>query len=292
MAPEAAPPRAAGSTTGARRLPTFLIIGANKSGTTSLYRYLQQHPQVYLPAVKEPHYFTYRHGVPGGEDNRERTLLLPPEAGELRTLDDYAGLFADARPEQVALGEASTGYLCGPAIPAAVRQALPDVRLVALLRDPADRAWSEFLMMRRLGQEGEASLLKILETRDEPRYVANGRYAAALTRWLGAFPRERLFLARFADFTRDTATVVRDIVAFIGADPATRIDTSGRFNTRNRREPTLDARTRAALIERLGPDIEQLEGLLDWDLSSWKTVRLRRWASWQRTLRSRLSRRP
>ena len=251
------------------RLPTFLIIGANKGGTTSLYHYLEEHPEVYMSPVKEPHFFTYHGHVPDTPDTTEATRLLPPEARRLRTLTDYAGLFEDAGPGQHALGEASTGYLCGEATPADVHAHLPAIKLVALLRDPAERAWSEFLMMRRLGQEPEGTLLDIICRPAGNRYLALGRYGEALERWYSVFPPDQIRVHLFEDFVNDTASVVTNILQFLGVDAGVRLDLSKHYNTRRGSEPRLDARTRAVLIEHFREDIQRLQGILNLDLGHW-----------------------
>jgi hypothetical protein len=251
------------------RLPTFLIIGAAKGGTTSLYHYLNDHPAVYMSPVKEPHYFSYHGRVPKTPDTQEITRLLPPETRQLRTMADYSGLFEGANSEHVALGEASTGYLCGAGTPANVRSHLPETKLIALLRDPAERAWSEFMMMRRFGQEPEGNLLNIVRQRVDTRYLALGQYAEALDRWYAEFPREQVRVHLFEDFTNDTATVVIDVLQFIDVDASVPLDLSTHHNNRQGNEPQLDAETRAALIEHFRQDIQRLEEILDRDLGHW-----------------------
>lgn len=251
------------------RLPNFLIIGAAKGGTTSLYHYLKSHPQVYMSPVKEPHFFTYHGHVPETPDTAEATRLLPHETRKLKTLADYSGLFKGARSKHLALGEASTGYLCGASTPADVRAYLPKVKLIALLRDPAERAWSEFMMMRRFGQEPEDSLLDISRRRVNTRYLALGQYGEALERWYAEFPRQQIRIHLFEDFASDTATVVTDAMQFIGVDASVPLNLDTHHNTREAHEPRLDAETRAALIEYYREDIQRLEGILGRDLRRW-----------------------
>lgn len=208
------------------RLPTFLIIGSAKCGTTSLYHYLKGHPEVYMSPVKEPHFLTYHGHVPETPDTSEATRLLPPETCQLRTLADYSGLFKGASSKHLALGEASTGYLCGASAPTNVRAYLPEAKLIALLRDPAERAWSEFMMMRRFGQESEGTLLDIVRGRANTRYLALGQYGEALGRWYAEFPREQFRIYLFEDFASDTAKVVTDVLQFIGVDASAPLDLS------------------------------------------------------------------
>ncbi|MFN8623864.1 MAG: sulfotransferase [Chloroflexota bacterium] len=264
-----APPRRAADPGQALKLPTFLILGANKGGTTSLHRYLAGHPQVFLPEEKEPHWFAPSRNA--GDDPhavRDADWLLPDGARSRLWLADYAALFAGARPEQVALGEASTGYLTTRPVPERVHAVLPDARFVAILRDPAQRAWSEFLMMRRLGQEAGTDLAAIVRERPDTRYLQLSRYAAGLEEWFRWFPRERFHLVRFEDFVWDTARVVRDILGHIGVDPSVPLDTSENWN-RGEGKVSLDPATHALLIEALRPDILRLQDLLGWQVPAW-----------------------
>jgi len=251
------------------RLPTFLIIGAPKGGTTSLYHYLNDHPAVYMSPLKEPHFFSGHGRVPKTTDTHENTWLLPPETHQLRTMADYSRLFEGANSEHVALGEASTGYLSGPTTPANVRSHLPEARLIALLRDPAERAWSDFMMMRRFRQEPEGSLLNIVRQRADTRYLELGQYGEALDRWYAEFPQEQVRVHLFEDLASDTATVVTDVLQFIDVDDSVPLDLSTHHNNRQGNEPKLDAETRSALIEHFRQDILRLEEILDRDLGRW-----------------------
>jgi hypothetical protein len=118
-------------------IPHFLVIGAPKSGTTSLHAYLIQHPELFLPKFKEPHYFcTQGDGTP---------LAWLSESGEPRPgfINDpvaYAALFAEAGSRLT--GESTNSYLSDPAVPARVVPANPDERIIAILRDPVARAIS------------------------------------------------------------------------------------------------------------------------------------------------------
>ena len=121
-------------------LPDFLIIGTEKGGTTSLFRYLAQHPAVVEPDAKELHHFEPRRPLPLWEYR-----LRFPSATEMRSRSS---------PTQPAItGEATPNYLFLPYVPARVRAALGDVPLVVLLRDPVERAWSQWRMEVALGTE-------------------------------------------------------------------------------------------------------------------------------------------
>src|SRR5262249_54680506 len=115
--------------------PNFLIVGAANSGTTSLYTYLNQHPEVFLPALKEPHYFSQIH--PAYEQRYLRTYV--------RDERTYLGLFRKSTGYR-AVGEASTSYLSEPEAPSRIYSVAPKTKIIIILRDPVERAHSHYLM--------------------------------------------------------------------------------------------------------------------------------------------------
>ena len=151
-------------------LPNFLIIGAGKSGTTSLFRYLAQHPEVYMSPAKEPSYFKQ----PGGLQGRERK--------HVRTLEEYTACFEGATDEK-AIGEATPAYLTSADAARQIRETIPDARLIAILRQPADRAFSAYSMWISKGHEplsfADAIVAEIRDPADhQRRYIQYGFYAA------------------------------------------------------------------------------------------------------------------
>jgi len=217
------------TTAGARTLPGALVIGAQRAGTTTLYHYLTQHPQ-FLGAVadKEVHFFDLRAGK-GLEAYRGAF----PTQGAVRRADRRAGA-------AVVVGEATPYYLFHPAVPARVAAALPDVRLIAILRDPVERAWSHFRHEVDLGHE-TLSFEEALAREDDRlageherlladpgatsfahqhhSYVARGRYLEQIERWWAAFPRERLLLVRSEDLHADPTSTFDAITAHLGVRP-------------------------------------------------------------------------
>src|SRR5207302_11433714 len=110
-----------------RRIPDFFIVGHHKSGTTALYEMLRRHPQIYMPALKEPRYFA--------SDLRE--LFEPVRTGRLpHTLEEYLALFDGATPGQIT-GEASPSYLRSTVAARKIAEVRPDARIIAILREPA-----------------------------------------------------------------------------------------------------------------------------------------------------------
>jgi hypothetical protein len=122
-------------------MPNFLIIGAAKSGTTSLHHYLKQHPQVYMSQIKEPSFFAFEGTKPAIPGPWKRWAAH----NFITDIQAYRSLFQGVSDE-VAIGEASTIYLVHPTAPQRIRHYVPDAKLIAILRDPAERAYSNYRM--------------------------------------------------------------------------------------------------------------------------------------------------
>ena len=205
------------ATAGARPLPDFLILGAQKAGTTALYAYLRWHPDVTGPSFKEVSYFD-RHYAQSERWYRAHLPLRP----------------------QGLVGEASPSYLFHPLAPQRVVELLPDARLIALLRNPVERAVSHYQHEVALGreplsfeeaieQEDERMRGELERIRSEPTYfsypwwnytyVARGRYADQLERWYASFPREQLLVLLTDELSADTGATYRRVLDFLGAAP-------------------------------------------------------------------------
>ncbi len=211
------------ATSAARPLPDALIIGAQKAGTTALYAYLRWHPQVLGPSWKEVNYFDrhYRRGerwYRGHFPNRLR----------LRRIHDPI------------VAEASTGYLFHPLGPERVKALIPRARLIALVRDPVDRAYSHYQHEVALGRE-RLSFEAAIDREDERMegelermladpgyfsyawwnytYLARGRYAEQLERWLEVFPREQLLVVPMDDLRDAPRETYARVLDYIGARP-------------------------------------------------------------------------
>ena len=204
--------------------PDFLVVGAQKAGTTSLHTYLRQHPALFLTTQKEPHFYC----APG--DGRPPPWTGPGDAPLLAhmTFDParYAALFADAGDRR--RGEASTMYLNDPGAPPRVVAANPDVRVVAVLRDPVERAYSAWWMWRRARLEplSFADALDAEPTRlaagwsPNFAYAGIGRYAEHLQRWRDAVGPTQMLVLHSDDLRHDRLATVQSVFAFLGVDPA------------------------------------------------------------------------
>ena len=187
------------------RWPTFLIVGAPKAGTTSVYFYLRQHPEVFMSPVKEPHYFSFTEEMGAGP---QRTR------GVRYTRDQYQALFSEAGIEK-AIGEASTGYLMSPVAAQRIRAEIPTAKIIVLLRNPADRAFSGYMMKTRNSRE----FASIADAFQRGRaFVENSFYYENLMRYFGIFPREQIGVFIFEEFKKDPQAVMKQIYRFIGVN--------------------------------------------------------------------------
>jgi hypothetical protein len=200
-------------------LPTFIIIGAAKAGTTALYWYFAEHPEVFMSPVKETFYFAY------GLDAAGRLLYGDPEVHQfpVKTRSQYEALFADAG-QAAAIGEASPIYLECPQAAGRIRETIPDVRLICSLRHPVERAYSDYLMYLRQRGRRFDPVRDLTATADwarpDSRWMQIGRYHDQLLRYYELFPREKLHVLLSGDIRRDAVGTVQGLYRFVGVDPA------------------------------------------------------------------------
>jgi hypothetical protein len=210
--------------------PNFLLIGAAKAGTSSVFAYLGQHPEIFVSPAKEPNYFALagqRVSFAGPGDTIVNQASITDERR-------YRALFRGAYGAR-AVGEASTLYLYDPGAAAAIRRDVPDVRVIAILRDPVERAYSSFLHMRRDGRETVASFEEALDLEESRidqqwehlwHYARLGRYHEQLQRYFALFPREQLRVWLYDDLEANPREVLREVFGFLGVDPAFEPDMS------------------------------------------------------------------
>ena len=193
-------------------LPNFIIFGVGRSGTTSFYRYLRQHPDVFMSPVKETNYYAPE---------------APPEKRPATTPADYERFFARAAAER-AIGEASPRYFNSPTAPQRIHDDLPGVRLIVSVRNPADRAYSMYLAMLREAYE-HRPVAEVLVP-GAPGVVAANLYADHLRRWYDLFPREQIHAIVFDDFAAKPVDTMREIFRFLEVDPDVPVDVSTKHN--------------------------------------------------------------
>jgi hypothetical protein len=272
--------------------PNFLIIGANRSGTTSLFHYLRQHPEIYLSPGKEPMFFTL-YGTP---PDPRRPDAATTRRGVFR-VEDYLALFEGVTAER-AVGEASTSYLADPRAPARIRHHIPAVRLFAILRQPAERAYSAYRYHVRHGMESLANFADAVRSARNPGdwrgYVAVGHYHRHLRRYYATFERSQIFVYLYEDLQTRPAWLIGEICRALGVADSFLPDMSIRHNAstdgrppsrafrfwdrvsrRARHQPAADPGMSREVREELNQlyrgDILALQDLIGRDLSHWLT---------------------
>lgn len=230
--------------------PNFIIGGAPKCGTTALYEYLQTHPQVFLTNPKEPHYYA--------EDLGDHRSVF--------THDEYQRLYAPATEQQTAVGEASVWYLHSSVALSRVKQDLPDVRLIILLRQPIDflcslhsdlvwvcfedepdfeTAWN-LQQRRRVGQR----IPKLCQVPWFLEYQSLGQLGGHICRLLKLFSREQLKILLFEDLIQSPGRVYEEVLTFLGL-PSDGRSQFPRVNQSKRNRSTWLARCQATVVQTL-----------------------------------------
>jgi hypothetical protein len=227
--------------------PNFFIVGAPKSGTTSLYHYLDQHPQIFMSPIKEPSYFAsemrpeklaaeYRNHPALDSAELERYLKGPrleKRGGLISTWQDYLKLF-DSATREIAIGEASVCYLWSPTAAQNIARCTPEAKIIAVLRHPADRAWSEYLSSVANGyvtgsfrEQIDACLAPHAEE-FSPIYpfLEFGMYCRQVKTFLKLFPRENIRIYFYQD---GHSSIVSDLFRFLNVDPAFSVDLSRKY---------------------------------------------------------------
>lgn len=238
-----------------------------KAGTSSFHRYLSRHPQIFGGREKEVHFFDYRWHM---------------------GVDWYRASFPKQHslPAGAMVGETSPYYLFHPAVPGRVAKTLPDARLIVLLRDPVERAFSQYRRAVNKGQEslsfdaaldaeeerlaGEADRLMTTPRSTSARhqaysYLSRGRYAEQLERWFEWFDRESLLAIKSEDLFSDPASVARVTQRFLGLSER---DLGELPHLNAAPKMSWNPATRERLREYFEPHNENLRRLLDWD-STW-----------------------
>jgi len=198
----------------------FVVIGAYKAATTTLQRAFFAHPEVFVPERKEPSYWAFD-GCSSLEIEANPIAPIP-----ITHFDEYAALFARRKGERIA-GEVSPEYLKNQRTAIRLAQAYPEIRIVAMLRDPAERAFSDYLMYRRDGRERLESFADALDAQDvrcaaneaTGQYLTTGLYGRQLARYYDAFSVEQILVLRQDDLKTDRDGVFGRLAAFLGVSP-------------------------------------------------------------------------
>ena len=292
-------------------LPNFLIVGVQKAGTTSIYNYLQEHPQVYMSLVKETNFL---------EKDWEN---MPPEQQNkngIVTLEKYSELFADVKDE-IAIGEASPNYLFHYESSAArIKKYVPDAKLIVVLRNPVERAYSDYLMHIR-DAIGYRSLSEQIKHSSHKSFILRkGFYYVPLKYYFAQFGQEQVKVFFYEDLCENPQYFMRSMYQYLGVDDKFLPNTTRKaqvakipknktinnllnrknilrntaanllkrvmpvesrqklrdrlinLNSKSKQAEPLSAEERQQLIELYREDILQLQDLVGRDLSKWLMV--------------------
>jgi hypothetical protein len=213
-------------------IPNFVIIGAPRAGTTSLYHYLRQHPQIVMSRIKETDYFRFL------ASQCETEYTIEPRSNWIaRSLPEYQALF-DMKTNTKAVGEASPLYLYTPGVPQQISSHLPKAKLILVLRNPVERAYSAYLKNRREGTESRSFEDAIEQEIHNPSkivcsetfYVRAGLYFEHITRYLQYFDRSQLRIVFQRDLQETPTLFMKDLFEFLNVDSDFSSDVSVRFN--------------------------------------------------------------
>jgi hypothetical protein len=242
-------------------LPTFLVVGAPRCGTTSLHYYLQQHPQICMSSIKEPNYFLF-------DEDGEPFIAEPAIIRKsVRTLPEYTQLFRRS-PEQQAVGEISPLYLSVRQAPDRILATCGQIPVVALVRSPADRAWSHFLhAFPEHGDDATAAFAEMVRAEmagghaDDESYrtrthlVRVGLYAEQVQRHRDAFGDDRVLVLLMDDLDDATDATLARICEHVGVDAGHRFEASQKFNLSGTRPTGVKGALRQA-VRKVQPTVK------------------------------------
>jgi hypothetical protein len=186
-------------------LPNFLIVGAQKAGTTSLHDILSQHPQAYMSEVKEINYFT-------NEQKYKKGLVY------------YSSFFKKILPQHIVVGESSPGYMCYPQVAERIRKELGDIKIVMILRDPIRRAFSQYWDNRRhlsetfTEYEIVSNFLEIDYQPGRRGYFSRGVYIRYIEKFQEFFSKENVHILLLEELVMDQSRELRRLYNFLGID--------------------------------------------------------------------------
>lgn len=239
----------------ATQWPNLFVVGVVRGGTTTLWGYLDQHPEIFMSPVKEPHFFT-----------KAGSTLAPRYA----TSEAYLGLFSGAR-ERVR-GEASASYFTDGDSPVAIKRMSPDTKILVILRDPAERAHSHYWhavsngLETRTFPEAVQDELAGVRLDGVETYVGRGLYSEPLRRYLDHFG-DNVHVLFLEELSREPAATMREVFAFLGVDPGAADDLvverrnefrlpRGRFASRILRSARFRGVAARLVPRRLRPSVE------------------------------------
>jgi LPS sulfotransferase NodH len=291
-------------------MPNFFIVGAARSGTTSLDRYLSQHPEIFITSRKDAHFFATEHFPRTGTGDEVMNRKI------MRDKAEYTQLFAGVTVEK-AIGESSAFYLCLSGTAERIAHAVPNAKIIMILREPVARAYSSYMLLARDGRETlsfEEGLSREAERKQqgfEPMwwYRELSLYSSQVQRYLDVFGRDQVKVLLYDELFTNPGQALREVFAFLGVNDDVAINTSVRYNVsglpKSRKlhnllykfidspnslakrikpafawkamgkfllqpAPQMNPQTKASLKAYFAEDVAQLEDLLHQDLLCWR----------------------
>ncbi len=252
-------------------LPNFILIGAGKAGTSSLAHYLRQHPDIFVSTPKELNYFAFT------DANLAQYNLADQQwiQNSITTLDAYQQKFSQVKHE-TAIGEASGIYMFHPQAAARIQAMLPEVKLMAILRNPIDRAYSGYQMHLRRGTETRTFMTAVQEDLTvNPRpymkgcYLQKGWYFQQLEVYFKLFKREQIQIFLYEELCQQPQQLLQRMYSFLNVDPDFKVNLEQKFNAAPNYTGALTLADKQQLLALSTPDIIKLQTLIQRDLSSW-----------------------
>lgn len=214
-------------------LPNFVIIGAPKCGTTSIFYYLKQHPQVYLPNRKELHYFSYEQLARNSYGPGDKSTLL----ALCSTSEQYREYYSSVG-SQKAIGEVSPSYLYYAETAERIKEEVGDVKIIAILRNPKEKAFSQYMHLVRENRE-TLSFYDALMIEEERRkqgwsdiwsYAESTLYSEKIKKFQNVFGTSNVMVLFFEDFISSPKESMREVFKFINVDEKHSVDTDKQYN--------------------------------------------------------------
>lgn len=272
-------------------LPNFIIFGSIKSGTGALHQYLGHHPEIFMSSLKEPRFFTYDERSPKKQGSKPF---------QIKTVADYSRCFAGVTRE-IVIGEASSNYISSRAAARKIRQLIPNVKLLASLRNPADRAYAHYMMSRK---DRTNIILAELTKENMGRSVTTSMYYENLKYYQDLFSPDQVKVLIFEEWTERVDSALKEVYEYLEVDsdfqlpssvkyapaialwsgvgatgwlrrvkpylPIQLVMTVNRLKSKVTRPiPELPAEMRTRLMQWYKDDVLKLQDLLDRDLSVW-----------------------
>lgn len=231
--------------------PNFFLVGAAKAGSTSVAHYLGEHPQIYLSPIKEPNYFSRADIDPKHfrELLKKRIALFDEDkyftssefpslhAAYLTNEQHYKMLFQKAGEKQIT-GEASVSYLWSPTAPQEIYNANPNAKIIMVLRNPIDRAFSHYLMDIRVNFTKLTLMDALKKDLESPfktwnansKYIDLGLYSAQIQRYYNIFPKQNVKIILFDTLKKNTQLEMRNLFGFLNVDPEFTPDFNKKYN--------------------------------------------------------------